>query len=71
VIPLTLGVALFPLFCVRNYLKLDAFVCFNELNATTTLTIDKRFGEELLDDEIVLCVGKVRDCVVRTVGFDK
>ena len=66
-----LGVVLFPLFCVRNYLKLNAFVCFNELNATTALTIDKWFGEELLDDEIVLCVGKVRHCVVRTVGFDK
>lgn len=62
---------LLSLFCVRNYLELDPFVGFDELNATTTLFIHERFREEVLKDEVILCVGKVCDGVIRAIGFNK
>lgn len=62
---------LLPLFCVRNYLELDPFVGFDELNATTTLFIHEGFREKVLKDEVILCVGKVCDGVMRAIGFNK
>ena len=62
---------LLSLFCVRNYLELDPFVGFDELDATTTLFIHEGFREKMLKDEVILCVGKVRDGVMRAIGLNK